>query len=145
MFVQALDALPDVIAAAASAAIILGNRVYLQRAVRFLRQQGREIDERLLKHVAPIHWNHINLAAEPPRGERSFQPGATVAQGLAYNFPFVKPPHLRMRRPGHRSYQYKNSGSLSANRCFHQTQVAQATILSLTACASNLGLYIGHL
>src|SRR5262249_15356590 len=42
------------------AAIILWNTVYLERAVNAMRGQGYPIDETLLKHVAPIHWNHIN-------------------------------------------------------------------------------------
>lgn len=46
------------------AAIILWNTVYLERAVRFLKEQGRPLDEALLKHVAPVHWNHINLTGD---------------------------------------------------------------------------------
>jgi TnpA family transposase len=40
------------------AAIILWNTIYLERAVNAMRAQGYLIDEALLKHVAPIHWNH---------------------------------------------------------------------------------------
>jgi len=46
------------------AAIILWNTVYLERAVRFLKEQGRPLDEGLLRHVAPVHWNHINLTGD---------------------------------------------------------------------------------
>jgi TnpA family transposase len=46
------------------AAIILWNTVYLERAVAALRQHGQVIDEGLLPHVAPIHWNHINLTGD---------------------------------------------------------------------------------
>ena len=46
------------------AAIILWNTVYLERAIGALRKQGRQIDEGLLKHVAPVHWNHINLTGD---------------------------------------------------------------------------------
>jgi len=46
------------------AAIILWNTVYMERAVRFLKEQGRHLDEGLLKHVAPVHWNHINLTGD---------------------------------------------------------------------------------
>src|SRR5271157_1171143 len=49
-------------------AIILWNTVYLERAIGALRQQGRQVDEGLLKHVAPVHWNHINLKAIIPGG-----------------------------------------------------------------------------
>jgi hypothetical protein len=46
------------------AAIILWNTVYLERAIGALRQQGRQVDEGLLKHLAPVHWNHINLTGD---------------------------------------------------------------------------------
>jgi TnpA family transposase len=46
------------------AAIILWNTVYLERAVNAMRAHGHHIDETLLKHVAPIHWNHINLTGD---------------------------------------------------------------------------------
>ena len=45
-------------------AIVLWNTVYLERAVKAMREQGQEIDEGLLKHVAPVHWNHINLTGD---------------------------------------------------------------------------------
>ena len=43
------------------AAIILWNTVYLERAVRSLRDSGKNIDERLLPHISPLGWEHINL------------------------------------------------------------------------------------
>jgi TnpA family transposase len=46
------------------AAIVLWNTVYLERVVEALRHQGQTIDDALLKHVAPIHWNHINLTGD---------------------------------------------------------------------------------
>lgn len=46
------------------AAIILWNTVYLERAVNEMRAQGYPVDEGLLKHVAPIHWGHINLTGD---------------------------------------------------------------------------------
>ena len=46
------------------AAIILWNTVYLERVVNAMCAQGYLIDEALLKHVAPIHWNHINLTRD---------------------------------------------------------------------------------
>ncbi len=46
------------------AAIILWNTVYLERAVNALRQHGQVIDEGLLPHIAPIHWQHINLTGD---------------------------------------------------------------------------------
>ena len=58
------------------AAIILWNTVYLERAIGALRQQGRQIDEGLLKHVAPVHWNHINLT-----GDYSWRQNKRVEKG----------------------------------------------------------------
>ena len=46
------------------AAIILWNTVYLDRAFKALQSQGVSIDQALLKHVAPVHWNHINLTGD---------------------------------------------------------------------------------
>jgi len=46
------------------ATIILWNTVYLELAIGALRQRGRQIDDGLLKHVAPVHWNHINLSGD---------------------------------------------------------------------------------
>lgn len=46
------------------AAIVLWNTVYLERAVQALRQEGRPIADELLRHVAPIHWHHINLTGD---------------------------------------------------------------------------------
>jgi TnpA family transposase len=46
------------------AAIILWNTVYLGRAVTALRKQEHLIDDGLLPHVAPVHWNHINLTGD---------------------------------------------------------------------------------
>lgn len=58
------------------AAIVLWNTLYLERAVEALRQKGRVIDERLLKHVAPVHWNHINLT-----GDYSWRQNKRVEKG----------------------------------------------------------------
>jgi TnpA family transposase len=46
------------------AAIIVWNTVYLDRAVYAKREHGQPIDESLFQHVAPIHWNHINLTGD---------------------------------------------------------------------------------
>src|SRR3546814_20202166 len=39
-----------------SASIILWNTVYLGRAADYLRRQGRDIDDALLSHEAPLGW-----------------------------------------------------------------------------------------
>lgn len=46
------------------ASIILWNTVYLERAVNAMRGRGYQFDESLFKHVAPIHWSHINLTGD---------------------------------------------------------------------------------
>jgi hypothetical protein len=59
-------------------AIILWNTVYLERAIGALDQQGRQVDESLLKHVAPVRWEphqphrRLLLAAEQTRREGRF-------------------------------------------------------------------------
>lgn len=63
-----------------------------------MRAQGYPIDDALLKHVAPIHWNHINLTGDYAwkqhrRRERRIQAVTANSKGLTYfNFPFVKRP-----------------------------------------------------
>ena len=46
------------------AAIILWNTVYLERAIQALRDSGKDIDERLLPHLSPLGWEHINLPGD---------------------------------------------------------------------------------
>jgi TnpA family transposase len=58
------------------ATIILWNTVYLELAIGSLRQQGRQIDDDLLKHLAPVHWNHINLT-----GDYSWRQNKRVEKG----------------------------------------------------------------
>jgi len=58
------------------AAIILWNTVYLARAVGALREQGQDIDHALLKHIAPVHWGHINLT-----GDYSWRQNKRVEKG----------------------------------------------------------------
>ena len=59
-----------------TAAIILWNTVYLDRAVMALRQSGYKIDGALLPHIAPVHWNHINLT-----GDYSWRQNKRVEKG----------------------------------------------------------------
>jgi len=44
-----------------TAAIVLWNTVYLERAVNTLRGHGHTIDAALLQHLSPLGWEHINL------------------------------------------------------------------------------------
>jgi len=46
------------------AAIVLWNTVYLERAVRALRNSGKDVDDRLLPHLSPLGWEHINLTGD---------------------------------------------------------------------------------
>ncbi|SMG61092.1 Tn3 family transposase [Paraburkholderia susongensis] len=39
----------------------LRNTVYLERVIPAMHEQGGTSDETLLKHVSPMHWNHIIL------------------------------------------------------------------------------------
>jgi TnpA family transposase len=47
-----------------TAAIILWNTVYLERAVLALKKQGHPVDDRLLQHLSPLGWEHINLTGD---------------------------------------------------------------------------------
>jgi Tn3 transposase DDE domain len=46
------------------AAIIPWNTVYLERAIRCLKEHGLTSDENLLKHVSPLGWEHIKLTGD---------------------------------------------------------------------------------
>jgi hypothetical protein len=37
---------------------------YLERAASALHKHGWLLDEGLFKHVAPVHWDHINLTGD---------------------------------------------------------------------------------
>ena len=47
-----------------TAAIVLWNTVYLERAVEQLRQNGETIDETLLGYLSPLGWDHVNLTGD---------------------------------------------------------------------------------
>jgi hypothetical protein len=47
-----------------TAAIVLWNTVYLQRAIQAIRDHGATVDENLLQHVSPLGWEHINLTGD---------------------------------------------------------------------------------
>jgi TnpA family transposase len=47
-----------------TAAIILWNTVYLERAIKAMRYHGQIIDENLLQHLSPLGWEHINLTGD---------------------------------------------------------------------------------
>ena len=47
-----------------TAAIVLWNTVYIERAVNALREQGQEIDDDHLQYLSPLGWEHINLTGD---------------------------------------------------------------------------------
>jgi TnpA family transposase len=46
------------------AAIVLWNTVYLERAIQALRDSGKNVDDKLLQHLSPLGWEHINLTGD---------------------------------------------------------------------------------
>ena len=47
-----------------TAAIVLWNTVYLERATNALRAQGHAVDGTLLQYLSPLGWEHINLTGD---------------------------------------------------------------------------------
>ena len=47
-----------------TAAIILWNTVYVERAVEALRSKGEHIDEKLLQYTSPLSWEHLALTGD---------------------------------------------------------------------------------
>lgn len=44
-----------------TAAIVLWNTVYLERATQGLVEAGKPVDGELLQYLSPLGWEHINL------------------------------------------------------------------------------------
>ena len=47
-----------------TAAIVLWNTVYLERAANALRGQDKTFDGALLKYLSPLGWEHVNLTGD---------------------------------------------------------------------------------
>ena len=47
-----------------TAAIVLWNTVYLERAANALRNSGQGVDDALLQYLSPLGWEHINLTGD---------------------------------------------------------------------------------
>ena len=47
-----------------TAAIVLWNTAYLERAIQAIKDQGQTVDGDLLQHVSPLGWEHINLTGD---------------------------------------------------------------------------------
>src|SRR6266536_1058872 len=41
-----------------TAAIVLWNTVYLERAILAIKDRGETVDEKLLQHLSPLGWEH---------------------------------------------------------------------------------------
>lgn len=48
----------------ATAAIVLWNTVYLERAVQALDKRGDGVNKELLQYLSPLGWEHINLTGD---------------------------------------------------------------------------------
>ena len=49
-----------------AAANILWNTVYLERAAQALKDAGKEIDDKLLRHLSQLGWEHSKRLTRPP-------------------------------------------------------------------------------
>ena len=59
-----------------TAAIVLWNTVYLERAIQAIKDRGEIVDENLLQHLSPLGWEHINLTGDYVwRQDRRIQKG----------------------------------------------------------------------
>lgn len=47
-----------------TAAIVLWNTVYLEKAIESQRAQGKKVDDTLLQYLSPLGWEHINLTGD---------------------------------------------------------------------------------
>ena len=47
-----------------TAAVVLWNTVYLERAANALRGNGQGVDDALLQYLSPLGWEHINLTGD---------------------------------------------------------------------------------
>lgn len=59
-----------------TAAIVLWNTVYLERAANTLRGHGHAVDDTLLQYLSPLGWEHINLT-----GDYLWRSGAKIGTG----------------------------------------------------------------
>jgi hypothetical protein len=86
-----------------TAAIVLWNTVYIERAIRSSVKNRPAPDPELLKHLSPLGWEHINLTGDYQwRGSRlptgKFRPLRTSQQAIAVGMPIAEHPPHRSRR-----------------------------------------------
>jgi hypothetical protein len=84
-----------------TAAIVLWNTAFLDRATQALREIGKSINDGLLQYQSPLGWEHINLISDyvwrqNRRGENGqFRPATQQRKTLTYDFPkFCGDPNL---------------------------------------------------
>jgi TnpA family transposase len=64
-----------------TAAIVLWNTVYIERAVEKLREQKIQFDEEWLQYLSPLGWEHINLTGDyiwKIRNDSKFRPLSSI-------------------------------------------------------------------
>ena len=47
-----------------TAAIVLWNTVYLDKAITSMKEHGQQVDDNLLQYLSPLGWEHINLTGD---------------------------------------------------------------------------------
>jgi hypothetical protein len=65
------------------AAIVLWNTIYLERAVKSLRERGEVIPDDLVAHLSPLGWEHINLT-----GDYVLKPGTGTRKRPLHSFAY---------------------------------------------------------
>ena len=87
-----------------TAAVVLWNTVYLERAAHTLRGNGHAVDETLLQYLSPLGWEHINLTGDDlwrssaKVGARASSGRYARSPGLSVRFfPFSEATPLRTR------------------------------------------------
>jgi hypothetical protein len=101
-----------------TAAIVLWNTVYLERAANALRGHGQAVDDGLLQYLSPLGWEHINLTGDylwrssAKIGSGKFRPLRHAATGLAR---FV----LRFSEMTPKKLKKLNDG-ITARPCFRE-------------------------
>ncbi|MBN8758468.1 Tn3 family transposase [Variovorax sp. SCN45] len=70
-----------------TAAIVLWNTVYLERAINALRGHATPVDDALLQYLSPLGWEHINLT-----GDYLWKSSAKVGAGKFRPLRPLRPP-----------------------------------------------------
>ncbi len=58
-----------------TAAIVLWNTVYLQRAIATMQDHGHTIEPELLQYLSPLGWDHVNLTGDFVWRNHRLRPG----------------------------------------------------------------------